>query len=101
LTAAGASRARRISAGDFLREHVMRLLSSCEIERIGGGGAFCDIEVGLWGTGLGVMAGVGLGLVNPLLGITVGGVMAGTAMAFGPDTLCRDRETEYRFPYIN
>jgi tetrahydromethanopterin S-methyltransferase subunit C len=80
----------------------MRLLSSCEIERTGGGDAYCDIEVGLWGTGLGVATGIALGAVNPLLGIAVGGLMAGTAMAFGPDALCRDRETDYdRFPYVN
>jgi len=80
----------------------MRRLSSREIEWIGGGDAYCDIEVGLWGAGLGVATGIALGAVNPLLGIAVGGFMSGIAMAFGPDAFCRDRKTDYgRFPYIN
>ncbi|MFC7399141.1 hypothetical protein ACFQU1_18200 [Chelatococcus sp. GCM10030263] len=81
----------------------MLLLSDAEIEQIAGGDALCQVEVGIWGAGLGAMIGTGVGLaINPLLGLAIGAVIAGSAMVFAPDTLCRGREVDTtHFPYIN
>jgi len=73
----------------------MRLLSSYDVGQICGGGVLCDIQVRVWGVGFGLAAGAFVGTAaNALLGVTIGSIIVGLSVAFGPEALCRGRHAD-------